>query len=309
VEDGLRQQLGSTRSDYPAIAEVLTAEYMRLYRLPEAREILNRWIELDGDDPEPWVRRAWVAEHQLDFDAALADYRKVLALESERHPVRLRVAEILFKVRKPAEALPELERLQQKQPADVSVALTLSRCRRELGQVEQAAAALDALPASSQQEAKVVAERAQIALARSKFTEAETLFRTALRDMPREREVLYGLQQCLSRLDRTAEAEEIRKVLTQVDADGRRMGVLITALTRNPADADLRYEGALIFLRNGVVEDGIRWLEMTVEANPRHRQAHEKLAEHYDKQGMPERAALHREASRRRSRKKEKGTR
>lgn len=299
VEDALQHQLTVTRTNYPLVAEVLTAEYMRLYRLPDARQVLNRWIELDPTDVEAWLRRGWVAEHQLDFDLALADYRQALELEPGRHPVRLRVAEILFKVRKPAEALSDLENLYAQIPTDLAVTLNLSRCRRELGHYDEAKSVLDALPSASQKEARILAERGQISLALERVAEAESLFRTALRDMPREREVLYGLQQALSRQGKDADAKEVQATLTQVDADGRRMGEIITALTRDPANAELRFEGALNFLRNGIVEDGVRWLEMAVDADPRHAAAHERLAEQYDKMGRAELASKHRQAARR----------
>jgi tetratricopeptide (TPR) repeat protein len=295
VEERLREQLKTNRSDYPLIAEVLTGEFMRLYRLPEAREVLDRWVELDPEDTEPFVRRGWVAEHQLDFDAALADYGRVVAMDPQRLPIRMQIAEILFKLRKPAEAIPELKIVQQQQPEDPAVAVSLSRCYRELGEYDEALAALKSLPEAQRETAKVNAELGQIALVQEDFAQAETLLRAALADMPREREALYGLQQSLSRLGKTAEADEVQAILKQVDADGRRMGEVITGLTRNPDDADLRYEGACIFLRNGVKEDGLRWLEMTLAANPRHLEAHQRLAEHYEQEGMPDRAAVHRE--------------
>ena len=47
VEAKLREHLKISQSDYPLVAEVLTGEFMRVYRLPEAREILNRWAELE----------------------------------------------------------------------------------------------------------------------------------------------------------------------------------------------------------------------------------------------------------------------
>jgi tetratricopeptide (TPR) repeat protein len=295
VEERLREQLKTNRSDYPLIAEVLTGEFMRLYRLPEAREVLDRWVELDPEDTEPFVRRGWVAEHQLDFDAALADYGRVVAMDPQRLPIRMQIAEILFKLRKPAEAIPELKIVQQQQPEDPAVAVSLSRCYRELGEYDEALAALKSLPEAQRETAKVKAELGQIALVQEEFAQAETLLRAALADMPREREALYGLQQSLSRLGKTAEADEVQAILKQVDADGRRMGEVITGLTRNPDDADLRYEGACIFLRNGVKEDGLRWLEMTLAANPRHLEAHQRLAEHYEQEGMPDSAAVHRE--------------
>lgn len=293
VEETLREQLKLSRSDYPLIAEALTAEFMRVYRLSEAREILDRWIELDPDDTEPYVRRAWVAEHQLDFDAAVMDYRRVLEAEPDRWQIRLRIADILFKLRKPAEAVPELERVKQQQPEDAVVAITLSKCYRELGKHSQAEDALNDLSKSIQAEARVRAERGLIALAQGDYAKAESLLRDALQDLPREREILYGLQQCLSQSGKIAEAEEVQRVLKEVDVDGRRMGEVITGLTRDPSNADLRFEGANIFLRNGIQEDGIRWLHMTLDANPRHVAAHERLAEEYEKAGKPDLAAIH----------------
>lgn len=298
LENALQEQLHATRTDFPAIAEVLTGEYMRLYRLPDARAVLNRWVELDADDVEPWIRRAWVAEHQLDFGTAVSDYRKVLDREPQRHPVRLRIAEILFKMRKPADAVPELEYLIQQQPSDVAVALALSRCQRELGHFDQASAVLSGLPETEQAAAGVRAERGQIALAQNRFAEAESLLRESLRELPREREILYGLQQSLTRQGKNKEAEEIQVLLKQVDFDGRRMGELISALAREPGNADLRFEGAMIFLRNGMTEDGVRWLQMTLDNNPRHVEAHRALAEHYQKSGRLDRAAGHLEAVR-----------
>ncbi|MFO0818578.1 MAG: tetratricopeptide repeat protein [Pirellulales bacterium] len=298
LENLLQEQLGATRSDYAMIAEVLTGEYMRLYRLPDARAILNRWIELDGDDVEPWVRRAWVAERQLDFDAAVADYRRVLAMEPARFPVRLRVAEILFKIRKLDEAIAELEQLTNDQPGNVDGLLALSRCHRENGDFAAARKTMTRLPPGVAENPRCVAELGLVALGEERLEDAEQFLRQAIAKLPREREVLYGLQQTLSRLGKVAEAEEVQATLKQVDIDGRRMGEIVGGLAKTPHNAALRFEGAEIFLRNGVEEDGVRWLEMTLSADPRHIAAHQRLAEHYERRGQPDRARVHREAMR-----------
>jgi tetratricopeptide (TPR) repeat protein len=271
---------------------------MRLYRLPEAIELLNRWIEIDPEDTEPFVRRAWVEERQLDFDNALTDYRRVIAMDPQRWPVRAQIAEILFKIRKPDEAVAELKLLREHQPQDASVAVNLSRCYREMGEYDNALEALDQLPDDARSSSRVQAELGHVALFKEDYVKAESLFRSALKAMPREREVLYGLHQALSRLGKSSDADEVQAILKQVDADGRRMGQIITGLTRNPADAALRYEGASIFLRNGVKEDGVRWLQMTLEADPRHIGAHERLAEYFEEQGRPDLAAVHRDVVR-----------
>src|SRR5207245_1421284 len=93
--------------------------------------------------------------------------------------------------------------------------------------------------------------------------------------------------------------EQLNKTLKQIDADGRRMSEVLARLNSNPQSADLRFECAMLFLRNGVVEDAVHWLRLTVEAKPDHLQAHEQLAACYDRQGKTTEAAAHRAAARR----------
>ena len=76
------------------------------------------------------------------------------------------------------------------------------------------------------------------------------------------------------------------------------MNEVMNALGRTPGDADLRFEAATIFLRNGISDDGLRWLHLTIEANPAHRGAFEQLAVYHEKHGPSDLAALYRAATR-----------
>ena len=150
-----------------------------------------------------------MAEHQLDLGQALSDYRVVLEHEPGRDPVRLRVAEILLKLRRPAQALEELAPLQQRGALSVEATLLVARCWRERSRLDEAEAALDALPEGERQVPRVLAERGHIALARGQGAGAEKVFRLALRDLPRESDLLYALQQALLRQGKTPEAERM----------------------------------------------------------------------------------------------------
>jgi predicted Zn-dependent protease len=296
VEDRLIDWLDHTRTDFPLIAEVLTGEYMRQYRLPEARSILDRWLELDPENVEPWLRRAWVLERQLNADAAINDYRKVLQLDTARPLVRLQLVDLLLKVRKPRVALMELQPLLQTPSPSAEVVSRLARCHRELGQFDQAQACLDTVPAQ-QQTARIRLELAQLALEKGEFQQAEMLFRQVLEELPRERELLFGLIRALTGQGKIAEAEKVELQLRAIDEDSRRMSQLMAELARKPRDPALRFECAQIFLRSGLKEDAIRWLHLTLETAPSHRQAHTLLAELYQQQGNEQRAAYHRHAA------------
>jgi tetratricopeptide (TPR) repeat protein len=296
VEPFLTERLTPELADFPLVAEVVSAEWMRTYRLAEARALLTHWLAKEPDEVGALVRRGWVAEHQLDFDAAVNDYRRVLNLSPGQDSIRLRLVEILLKIRRPEEAAPYAAEAYRHNPTDAAAVLAAARCWREIGQLDEARAALAGMTDQQRQTPAVQAERAHLALQAGEAAEAEILFRTALRSLPRERAVLYGLQQALSRQGKTAEAEKTATALAQVDQDGRRMNKLMTILATQPGNADLRHECGVIFLRNGLEEDGLRWLAMALESDPRHRPTHAQLAEYFDRNGQPERAAPHRKA-------------
>ena len=289
VEGKLHDLLRASRYDYPFIAEVLTDEYMRQYRFRESRALLNRWIEIGGEAAEGRLRRAWVADHQFDFEQALRDYHEVLRLEPGRDQVRLRVAEILLEQRQPVQALEELSPLLRSETVLVRATLLASRCERERGRPEEAARLLDALPEADREAPEVVAERGQVALRRDDWPAAEAFLRRAGRDLPRNVELLYGLQQALSRQGKSAEAEEVARSRKRTEEDTRRMGELVKKLGQDPANAELRFECAEIFLRNGMIDDATRWLEMTLEVQPGHEQARKQLATCRNRQAAKDR--------------------
>jgi Tfp pilus assembly protein PilF len=56
----------------------------------------------------------------------------------------------------------------------------------------------------------------------------------------------------------------------------------------------LRCEGGILFLNNGEEQEGVRWLRQALRLDPANRQAHEALADYYQRIGQPELAARHR---------------
>ncbi|MDB5312471.1 MAG: tetratricopeptide repeat protein [Gemmataceae bacterium] len=295
VEAKLRERQKAAPADYVLIAEVLTTELMRTYRLAEARGQLNGWLERAPDDFEGYLRRGWVAERQLDYPAAVADYRRVVALRPDRDAVRLRLAELLVQTNLAADAVPLLTDLYARSPADPAVVLAWARCRRELGELAEAAAVLDGHTAAGGEEGpEIIGEKGRLALQAGDLDAAERLLREANRRAPANRMLLYSLQMCLSRRGKAAEAAELANTLKTLDADTRRMGEIVAAVGGKPTDPGLRSEGGIIFLRNGLPDDGLRWLGLALELDPDHRPAHQALAEHFEKTGRPNLAAPHR---------------
>ena len=294
TEAYLLARLTADESTALAVLDALTAAYLKAHRLSEARERLDGWLRRRPHDSEALVRRAWAAEHLFLFPEALADYQAVLDREPGRWPVRQRVGEILLQTERVPEALPHLERLAADRPDDSAVRLALARCRARLGQAEEARRLLDSLIESGDPAAAVLCERGKLALASGQDEEGEVWLRRAAERAPHDRETVYQMRLCLERLGKDAEARDCAARLERIDTDLKRMRLLMGQVLATPHDTGLRCEIGEIFLRNGLTDDGVRWLGTALAEDPSYSRAHAALADHFEQCGDAERCAFHR---------------
>jgi predicted Zn-dependent protease len=294
VEDYLRTRLREERTNSLLILEVLTWELMGSYRLREALQYLNFWLDRQPDDYEALVRRGWVAEHLFDKPAAVRDYRKALAQKPKQDSVRLRVAELLLAQNRPGDALDDLLDLHDRLPDNPSVTVALAHCRRLLSQFPDAAELLDHVLKAQPGNAQALSERGLLALEMGQPDQAERMLRQAADSDPSDRQLNYNLFQCLTRLGKKEEARKCQERIAQAKADMQRMGELMQQVMRKPHNPALRYEVGMIFLRNKFTEDGERWLLMALQDDPHYRPARQALFDHYERIGNSQEAARHR---------------
>ncbi len=143
------ESLRQVPENHPALPEALeglSKVCLDNYLLQDALAAVTRWIELQPNNVKPLLLRGWVLE-QLAYNPqpAVADYRRAVELDADNYTARLRLAEALVKTKQSAEALPELETLQKRQPANLVVLLNLALCREDLGESPEAVQLLDAL--------------------------------------------------------------------------------------------------------------------------------------------------------------------
>lgn len=294
VEGQLRAMLAQAHPDVPVIFDVLTRQLMEKYRLPDAWRLLDAWHEREPGRIEPLVRRGWVAEHLFAFDQAAQDYEATLLLDRRRDPVRLRLAEILLQLRRPADALPHLKELIQRRPDDPAARLALARCRHQQGDTAEARRLLDDLVAQPDVSPAALVERGRVALADDEPARAEGLARRALVLTPHDREANYLLYRCLVRLSKGSEAQDCLARLDRIKSDESRMKELMQQVLARPHETALCCEIGEIFLRNDLNDDGVRWLQTALEEDPKYGPAHRALADHYERSGQKVLAEQHR---------------
>lgn len=294
VEGALVSRVLEGHPETVAILEVLTPVYLKTYRLQSARECINRWREREPSRLQAWILSAQVHERLRAKEDTFTSYRRVVELDPDNLPARLTFAGLLCERQGPREALAHFEYVRSRRGDTTEVLVGLAHCRRLLNETEEARRLLDKVLAEQPRNGPALAERSRLGLASESAAEAEKWFRRAVTVTPFEKDVLYGLYQCLEQLGKRQEAEEVLTRLQHIDADLERLADVTAQIAHHPRSPALRCETGLILMRNGQEAEALRWLESALLEDPEHAGAHQALREHYERIGNPERAVQHR---------------
>jgi tetratricopeptide (TPR) repeat protein len=298
VEGYLRDRLGRDDADAPLILEALTHGYAQTHRLPQALVCAREWLRHRPDDARALFECGSAWDGLFFPGEARECYRRAVELDPEFDDARLRLAEHLLQAGRPAEALGHFERLAGEHPGDVPTLLGLARCQVEGGQVEAARRLLDQILAADPGHAPALAERGRVALEQGRPADAERWLRRAVAAAPHERTANYLLARSLQEGGNAAGAKLYLEKVRQIDADARRLDEVMEKLLKQPWDLSLRFEAATILLRAGRAQEGLDWLAGILREAPRHRPAHQALADYYEQSGHAARAARHRQLAR-----------
>ncbi len=294
VEAYLQKRAEGGGPDAPLIWEILSQYYLDGYRLFEARDCLDRYLEQQPDDVFALLGRGLIWERLLHFPEAVRDYRRAVQAEPDNERARFRLAENLTITGPPEEAAEQYQWLRRRRAEDAAVQLGLARAWRQMGRLEEARQLLDDILRRQPQRAAALTERGRLAREAGQVQEAADWLRRAVDLVPHDREALYNLWLCLKECGPEEEARQCYKRFERADADLKRLGFLAKEVLRQPRDPALRYEGGLLFLRNHQEEEGVRWLHQALRLDPGYRPAHQALADYYQRLGQSKTAELHR---------------
>jgi tetratricopeptide (TPR) repeat protein len=274
----LRARAAKDPAEAPAIFEALTHGYLYTYRLGEALDCVQLWLERRPTDARGLYLRGLIWEGLAFPDKAADDYRQALAADPEQVPARQRLAEYLLSNKRSREAAEYLDWLMRRDPDDAGVLLGLARCNRQQFKFAEARQFLDTLLESHPTMVAALRERGGLARDEGDAADAERWFRRALDHDPYDRQTWFELGQCLLQLNQKDEARRCLDKADAIDRDLTRFRELQAKIAAAPGDADLRYEAAMICLRNGQREEARRWLRGVQRINPNHAKAREALS-------------------------------
>jgi tetratricopeptide (TPR) repeat protein len=283
-------------NDHPDAAYILEAlgkGYGRLFRLREAREAIDRWIERQPENAEAYLLRGRVTYHMRGYKEAQEFYRKAAELAPDNEEARRLYAELLLENNQLAGALDEFDRYGRDHPGAAWALIGRARTLLAQGHGDAAAAAADAALAADPTSVEALVARGKADLHSGRPERALRWLERATELAPYDRPAAYSLGQCLQQLGRRDEAKKWNDRFRDIEQDQARLSKITKKLLNVPRDAGLRYEAGAVFLRIGNEPEGLRWLESALREDPRHVPTHRLLADHYRKHGRPDLAQAH----------------
>ncbi len=283
----------------PLILETLARAHMHNLRYGPALYYLNRWVLEAPDDPQPLHWRGWVRERLSNYHGAIHDYEQALQRDPDRFPVRLRLAEMLLERANVPAALPHIDHLQERYPQRPVVMARVGQLRYLQGEKEEARRLLESAVRSMPNDAAVLIHLARLDLDDNRPARAEPKLRQVLEADPTDSEARYTLVKCLKLQGREKEADDmLAQYLRETEMLRRANQLLQREADRPSNDPDALCTIGGLFLHSRQERLGLYWLGKALQAGrargQEHQQTHRILAEHYEKQGERDKAAVHR---------------
>jgi len=295
VATPLFQYVDNKHPDSQLIMETLARAYMHQLRFGLAYKCLSRWITEAPDAARAYHWRGWVLERLNNHQEAKADYEKALELDVDLIPVRLRLAEMLLDGNRPLEALEHLERLARQCPDRADITARLGHCRFLQGQGEEARRLLEAAVVKLPDDPTLLLNLGKLELQDAKPVEAEKWLRRALAADPSDTIAHYTLATTLQLLGRKEEAAVALKLHKKHREVLERANRLLQDEALQPTkDPNPSSEIGILLLSIGQERLGLYWLDQALLRDPRHRAAHQALAEYFENKGQRDIAARHR---------------
>lgn len=286
VADPCWHGMEENRYNAPQILESLTRGYLRQYRLGQARLCLDRWRQMQPDNPQVfYLQGLFLLDYLHVRSAAVDSYRRAVEMDPDHEEARLGLAVALLGGKEFSEAAEHFKHLRQCQPDNRSVQVGLAECLDGMGETAEAIQLVDEVLAREPEFTAALALRGQIALQAGQLTEAENWLRQALRRKPWDHRIRYNLILCLHRNSQEDKVRREQQQLQQIEKDAARFNEIVTKdIAQRPTDPALHCTLGEILLRGGQNEEGVRWLQSALRLDPHYAPAQKILGDLYRRQ-------------------------
>ncbi len=290
VERALYERALRDSTNRILILEALAVAALAHYRIDKARALLDEWLKEESHDSRPYLWRGLALQQMGGYqeDAAIADFRRAVALNPNDEEARRRLGLLLIKKNAHSEAAEHFTALLAHRPSHVAAMVGLAQCKYALGEPETARALLTQALAIQPDQAEAQRELGMMLLNQGRTAEALLFLTRACELDPSDPYASYNLMQCLQQLGRDEEVQRQKAKHEALAARHERMQKLLAELQMRPKDADLLGELGGLYLQAGradAEETGIWFLQQALQVSPKHQPSLQKLADFFERRG------------------------
>ncbi len=284
--------------DSEQILEALAQGCISVYRLDEATFWIKQLLDRFPKNPIGRLLSAQTNETLRRREQAFNIARQLVDDFPRNERARLFLADLLFRTHRYDEAIEQYQAALRLKPKDFAPLLGLIRSLVTLDRLAEAESLVEKLEREHSDNSEALLECGRFALRQKRPEEAERLLQRALELNPNDHEIHLELAVCLGLLNRTEQARQHQERFKQIQADMQELEKAFQAMVKSPSDPTPRLQAGRICLRNGQIQEGLRWLAGALELAPNHKPTHQALAEYYESQGNTTQAEYHRARSR-----------
>jgi tetratricopeptide (TPR) repeat protein len=295
-ERALQGMVDQGHADSPLILEALAKGYFNTRDGPLMLHCLDRLLKVE---PGHVPALLWRARGLEGPDDALTAYQRAVEVAPDSDEAQLGLAAALDRLGRPREAVYHIEIVRRRHPDNPAALLGLARCRFDAAEPEEAERLLDALLAAHPDHVAGLVERGRLALRRDRLADAEEWLTRATDLAPWHREAHQLLLVGLEAQAKSDKARRCQERMREHEARDREMVRLRLLFRADARDQAVRYAIGRWCLENGEDKAGVRWLCTALLADAGHGPTHAALADYFERDGQPRRAAWHRAQAKR----------
>jgi tetratricopeptide (TPR) repeat protein len=273
------------------VLQALARGYLAEKKWSEAEDYLTRWLAERPRDAAALRLRLKLYRDQRRYELARADAQRLVALDSSDLALRKQLANCCFEACRFDEAEQACLFVLQQEPHDQARRSLLAEVYRARGQPQRAAEVLDALLREEPENTRALLGRGTLYCEMDEADKAIPLLQKVLAlDAHRQGPARYYLSVALARAGRPEEAARNCALARQA------LDEELLLDDRNAAlpNVELQVRAARALLGRGETRQAVEVLERVLEYDPHAAAVHQLLAEHYERLGQPQRAAVHR---------------
>jgi tetratricopeptide (TPR) repeat protein len=277
------------------VAKELARIYVSSYRFDQAPGPIERWRTLAPDDALPYI---WMNEilsrSEADATILIQNFRAALERDPNLDKAKLGLAQQLSKARRFDEAEQEYLAYLKRKPDDATALLDLGRDAVQQSDIERARQYFESALKVNSRQAEALKELGKIDLQLARFQQAcESLERLTQID-PFDHEVRYNYAQALKLAGHLERAKTELAQAARLRAEQDEIIHLRSAALQDPNNLGARFQVTRWMFDHGHEQEGLKWTNEILRADPRHVPTHKLLADYYGKQGNAGLANYHR---------------